>query len=187
MSGARNEITRLRVAFAVYAALLVWVILWKLELPTLEGHGLRHLKLVPFVATASEDRSTGIEVLANFALFVPFGAMLGLLAPNWGVWRSCALIAAASAGLEALQFVLDIGVTDVTDVLVNTAGGLAGFWLCATLGKRRRLLLARICGAGVWVAAIAAVLWFLSPLQFTQQDVWVDRPPGSMLGEDPRP
>ena len=162
--------TRLVALFAVYLALLVWVVLWKLELPWVGDAGWRIVKLVPFVATDDAGASTRFDVVANLALFVPFGLYLGLLAPSWPWWKAAGTFAAASLGLEVLQYTLAVGSSDLTDVVVNTAGGLVGLGLFALaqrrFGTRTTTVLTRACTVGTVLAVLAGVLVVASPMRF---------------------
>ena len=115
--------------FGVYLVLLVWLVLWKLQMPYVGEGALRHIKLVPFAPTAEDGASEPLEVLANVALFVPFGFYLGLIAPSWPSWKLAGVVAGTSLLLEVTQWVLSVGSCDITDLVVNTAGGLAGFGL----------------------------------------------------------
>lgn len=129
----------LAVLFAVYLVLLVWAVLWKLHVPWIGG--TTGVKLVPFVATADAGASAPREVAANLVLFVPFGAYLGLLGPRRRWWAAVAsalvVVGGTSTALEVTQYVLAVGRTDSTDVLVNTAGGLAGLVLVAVARRAR--------------------------------------------------
>ena len=161
--------TRLVALFAVYLVLLGWVVLWKLEVPWVGEAGWRIVKLVPFVATDSAGASTRFDVVANLALFVPFGLYLGLLAPSWRWWRAAATFAAASLGLEVAQYVLAVGSSDLTDVVVNTAGGLVGL---AVARRVSAAALTRACAIGTVLAVLAGALVVASPLRFgPPQDV----------------
>ncbi|MFK4804712.1 VanZ family protein [Microbacterium sp. ZW CA_36] len=169
---------RLIAALAIYVLLLVWIVLWKLELPWVGGVD-RVIKLVPFVATAEQGASRPSEVIVNLLLFVPLGLFLGLLAPRWS-WRRLAGVAATvSLALEATQFVLAIGSTDATDVLVNTAGALIGFGLVAFTRlrsrERARGILVRVCVVGTLLAVLAVALFIASPIHFRP-------PPAAGLG-----
>jgi glycopeptide antibiotics resistance protein len=171
---------RLIAAFAVYMLLLVWIVLWKLELPWVGGVD-RVIKLMPFLATAEQGASRPAEVIINLLLFVPFGLFLGLLAPGWSRRRVAGVTAVVSLALEATQFVLAIGSTDVTDVLVNTAGALIGFGLVAVVRHRLpdggRGILIRICVLGTLAALLAVAFFVTSPIRFG--------PPGSGIGHEP--
>ncbi len=70
-----------------------------------------------------------INVIGNIAVFIPFGFMLSLL---WrgAHWRKAALIsAAASLFIELCQLPQISRVTDIDDIILNTAGGLLGYLL----------------------------------------------------------
>ncbi|MGW4929843.1 VanZ family protein [Agromyces sp. NPDC004153] len=169
MNGSRSR-TVLVVLFAVYLVLLVWLVLWKLEVPWVGDDGRRVVKLVPFVPGDGTGASRPIEVVANLLLFVPFGVYLRLLAPSWSWWRAAGVFAGASLGLEIAQYVLAVGSSDVTDVIVNTGGGLAGLGLIA--GARRRhatrtvSVIVRACSIGTVLALVASGVVAASPLRY---------------------
>ncbi|ACZ30453.1 VanZ family protein [Xylanimonas cellulosilytica DSM 15894] len=161
--------TTLLVLFVVYLALLVWAVLWKLDVPW-TGGTRRTVKLVPFVASGGHGASQPFEVATNLLLFVPFGLYLGLLAPAWRWWRHVGVIAGASLGLETVQLVLAVGSSDVTDVVVNTAGGLAGLVLLARVRRRLQgrtaLVVMRACSVATALALIASAAFVASPVRF---------------------
>jgi glycopeptide antibiotics resistance protein len=139
--------------FAVYLVLLVWIVLWKLGVPS-TGH-VRALKLVPFVAGDGYGASTPMEMTANVLLFVPLGAYLGLLAPRWRWWAVTGVGALVSVALETAQYVLAVGSTDSSDVILNTAGVLLGV---AALAAARGLHRARGPRVIAWACALVTVL-----------------------------
>ena len=120
---ARRMRGLLWVLFALYVALLVWVVVWKLEVPHIGRGGIREIKLVPFAPDACDGASAPSEVLANVLLFIPFGVYLGLVAPTWTWWRIAGTVVAASLSLEVAQYALAVGSADITDLITNTAGG----------------------------------------------------------------
>jgi len=124
---------RLVALFAVYLVLLVWTVLWKLDVPWIGGDTM--VKLAPFVRTAEAGPSAPVEVVVNLALFIPFGVYLGLVAPGRPWWTAGLVMAGASLALEVAQYVLAVGRSDTTDVITNTAGGLVGLGLL-TLARR---------------------------------------------------
>jgi glycopeptide antibiotics resistance protein len=164
------------VLFGVYLVLLVWIVLWKLEVPYIGGGGLRHIKVVPFVSAAEDGASEPLEVIANVVLFVPFGVYLGLIAPSWPWWRLGGVVAGTSLLFEVTQWVLSVGSCDITDLIVNTAGGLAGLGLL-TLARRRlqdrtSTVVTRICAIGTVLFILAAAIFIASPLHYApMQDV----------------
>ena len=138
-------------------------------MPTLDG-GTRAVKLVPFVADDGYGVNTVPEMLANLALFVPFGVYVGLLAPRLRWWSVAAVAATLSAGFEALQFVLAVGSSDVTDVVLNTAGAVVGVVVLAIARSRLRertpTVLVRVCAAGTVLALAAGAVFAAGPLRY---------------------
>lgn len=167
---------RLLVAlFAIYLALLVWVILWKIEVPWVGDGSLRWVVPVPF----SPGVNPPLELLANLLLFLPFGMYLGLLAPRMRWWSALLVLAMSSTALELAQYVLAVGTSDATDVIMNSVGGLAGLWLVALarrrLGERTPPVFVRICGVCTCVFVLAVAAFFVSPMHFSQHE----SPPGA--------
>jgi glycopeptide antibiotics resistance protein len=173
----------LLVLFVVYLVLLVWIILWKLEVPYVGAAASldRPIKLVPYFPSGDFNASDPLEVLVNILLFVPFGIYLGMLAPRLRWWPVAGILIASSLVLETTQHLLSVGSFDLTDVIDNSAGGLIGFGVLVL--ARRRLaargawLITRICLIGGIVAVLVVAAFIASPLRFVgQQDVLIPRP-----------
>ena len=174
--------------FLVYLVLLVWVVMWKLEVPSVGG-GVRNVKLTPFVTGRNGDGpSQPLEVLANLLLFAPLGVYLSLLAPTWSRWTLLLLAGGLSGGMEIAQYVLTVGRTDITDVIVNTAGALVGMGLVALLhhggGLRARRFMTRACLAGTAVALVACGLFVTGPIRYGPPDVRCDGQGSCQVGHD---
>ena len=161
--------------FVVYLVVLVWVVVWKLDVPYIgAAAGLpRPIKLIPFLPSAEAGGSATPEILANIVLFVPFGIYLGLLAPTWSWWKLTGVFVGASLILEATQHLLSTGSFDTTDVIVNAVGGLAGLGLLALASRRLQTrttaVMARACLIGTVVSLFAVGLFVASPLHYGQQ------------------
>ncbi|WP_424464358.1 VanZ family protein [Pseudoclavibacter helvolus] len=112
--------------FLAYLAVLTWLIVWKLEVPFVGWGETRHFKLVPFVASEGYAASKPLEVLANVAVFVPFGLCTGYLwrvAPGPKTFFAAGF---ASLAMETTQLALAVGSFDTTDIIANTVGALLG-------------------------------------------------------------
>jgi len=161
---------RLIALFAVYLVLLTGIVLWKLEVPYLGAASLRQVKLIPFAPGAGFGASAPLEVVANLVLFVPFGLYLGLVAPSWPWAKVMGAIAGASAALEVTQYILAVGSSDITDIIVNSAGGLAGFGLLVLvrrrLRERTRGVMTRVCAIATVFALFAVGIVVGSPLRY---------------------
>lgn len=67
-------------------------------------------------------------MVGNIAMFIPVGFFPALLWRKARWWKSLLLGAAASCTIEFVQFFIGRS-TDIDDVILNTAGALAGYWL----------------------------------------------------------
>ena len=83
-----------------------------------------------------------VETISNIAVFVPFGFFLGewLASSNrTGSWCRVGLVTLAafclSLCIECLQLVLHVGFFEVTDLVMNTVGGVLGAWI--SMGFRK--------------------------------------------------
>ena len=166
MTGPRSRAApRLVALFAVYLVLLVWTVLWKLQAPWVGGETM--VKLVPFVATDDAGASAPVEVVANVGFFLPYGLYLGLLAPARRWWVAPSAVAGTSLALEVAQHVLAVGRSDSTDVIANTAGGLAGLGLLAlarrTLGSRTQAVMTGACSVATALTLLVGALYLASP------------------------
>lgn len=165
---------RLKLLFAAYLVLLTWVVLWKLELPYLGPEGLGPLKAVPFLATKYFDANGVSEIIINVLLFLPLGVFVGALARRTRAFKLVAVFAATSLLYETLQLVLNIGLFDVTDLIVNTAGASLGLAVVRIAYRRSasaprvRQHLTRWCLAGVTAAWLAAAAFVVSPLHYVE-------------------
>ena len=64
----------------------------------------------------------------NIIMFLPVGFCTGLLWRNNRWWKSALIGCGCSAGIEFIQFFIGRS-TDIDDVILNTTGALAGYWL----------------------------------------------------------
>ena len=131
--------------FVVYLIFLVWAVLWKFGMPRADG-AERVINLVPFAGNMPEELSF------NVLVFVPFGFFTALLAPRWGPIRQVLVFLGSSVALETVQYIGGIGRSDVTDLILNTLGGIIGLVLFAVMS---RLLAGRARRA--WPAVAIAI------------------------------
>jgi glycopeptide antibiotics resistance protein len=164
-----------KVLFAVYLVLLTWVVVWKLEVPWVgEAAFMPHpIKLVPFLPSGDAGWSAPLEVAANLIFFVPFGLFLGVLAPMWNWWASTAVFAASSLLFETTQHLLGVGSFDITDVIMNTIGGMLGLGIVALahrrLGERSVAVMTRVLLAVTAVALVLVAVVVISPLRYAHE------------------
>lgn len=70
----------------------------------------------------SHNKSSRREVIDNLLLFVPLGAMLCSLKPNL-VWLNPIF----SIVIELVQYLAGFGTCEISDVVLNSIGGVIGF------------------------------------------------------------
>lgn len=95
---------------------------------------LQNLQLEPFqeIMRAFRGRWVMFLMLANIGIFSPVGFFTALLwrKPRW--WKSLLAGFCASNAIECIQFFIGRS-TDIDDVILNTTGALAGFWVFCLL------------------------------------------------------
>ena len=115
----KNHARIIRIIFVLNAAFLIWAILWKCSVPFIGDGTQRAINLVPF------HGNTGWEMQFNVLLFVPFGFLLSAVMTKKIPLQFVAVIS-ISVLLEVVQYILAVGRSDVTDILLNTLGGVIG-------------------------------------------------------------
>lgn len=71
-------------------------------------------------------------LVGNIIMFMPLGFFPALLWRKWRWWKSLLAGFCASASIEFIQFFIGRS-TDIDDVILNTTGALAGFWVFCLL------------------------------------------------------
>lgn len=118
------------ILFLLYLALLIWIILFKLQFSILDLDRVREINLIPFPFYYEHEVTFhATEVLQNVLIFMPFGIYLCLLLPKSRFGVKLLLISVVSLLLEICQYVLAIGRSDITDLITNICGGLFGIIL----------------------------------------------------------
>lgn len=122
---------------------------------------------LPFVDMIKGPIDTALNVL----LFLPLGVLLPLLYAEFENAKKTLLAACIlSFSIECIQM-FGLGITDVNDLLTNTAGAMLGFALSKTrramipADRKKKLQAAAV--PGTWEAALLAVIMILCALCFT--------------------
>jgi glycopeptide antibiotics resistance protein len=121
-----------RTLFAAYVFILLWLVLFKFShdpLAVIRDFQTRSLNLIPFARTHTS------EMISNIVAFIPFGVMLGVNFRQVVFKYKIAAIFAFSLAVEIIQYALAIGVTDITDIIMNTLGGFIGLVAYVVVSK----------------------------------------------------
>ncbi len=123
----------LALLLGIYALLLVWLVLFKMDF--LLPHRPRSINLIPFYFQYQQHTAL-MEGVANVLAFLPLGLYLSMM----GVSAGKLLLGGATLSLafELIQFAFAMGVTDITDLITNTAGTAAGVGLYLLLRKHAK-------------------------------------------------
>ena len=113
------------ILFIVYLLAVTWIILFKMQfIPVVTQ---RSLNLIPFGESVIVNGTLDIrEIIDNLLIFIPYGIYLSMLKPDWSFLKKTAPILLTSLAYEVLQYIFAIGASDITDLIVNTLGGVIG-------------------------------------------------------------
>ena len=133
----KRRISLSGIVFILYLVVLLWIILFKTALSLDDIRmmaGERSINFIPFYY----DNETSIlfhkkEIILNILVFVPFGVCLKMLGASFKKGTVIALL--SSVALEAVQLIFAIGNTDITDVITNTLGAVAGLFIYLIAAK----------------------------------------------------
>lgn len=130
-----------KILFCFYFLALVWIILFKMQMPFSQMGHIRSVNLIPFAASVEVNGRIYIqEIVDNVLVFIPFGVFSCMLGSPGSWIAKTAPSFFTSLALEALQFVLAVGASDITDLLGNTAGGMIGvgiFYIFSKICKEK--------------------------------------------------
>ena len=127
---AKKHKISITILMIVYLLLLTWIIVFKGSTGTFEVifmPNFRSLSLIPIFNRR--------ETLLNILAFIPLGIYMRMLATKQNLLRQTLIIASVSLFYEAMQYVLAVGASDITDLITNTVGGLIGLLIYFLLGK----------------------------------------------------
>ena len=135
-----KNIDMIKILFAIYCFLLVWIILFRLSFSIQDIIGLdkiRSINLIPFYYS-NEVNSHFKEVIENLLIFIPFGVYLRMINKNNKIIILYGFL--LSLALEISQFIFKLGASDITDLITNTLGttiGVLGYCLLEKIFKNK--------------------------------------------------
>jgi glycopeptide antibiotics resistance protein len=136
MTGNNRAKNLTYVLFIIYLIALFWIIVIKFNIPQSYLGDVRRINLVPFgdpmILNGKPDSG---ENIMNVIIFVPLGIYAGVIFQRWIIWKKISLFFLVSLICEGLQFILKVGVFDITDIITNTLGGIMGFLLFQGIEK----------------------------------------------------
>lgn len=126
----------------------------------------RSVNLIPFAHDGQHIARFKLELLLNFLALCPLGFLLSMQSyEKKHGWFFLLLPLAVSLGIETLQYILWLGATDVTDILMNTVGGVFGFLAYAVLARifrKNREKLDKVLTVCIFAVAVPALILYLA-------------------------
>jgi glycopeptide antibiotics resistance protein len=91
----------------------------------------RSVDLIPFsqiygYVTGAIDVSPRFEMTINVLAFIPMGIIIMLFKKEKSISASLFIVFLISLFAETIQFVIGLGASDITDIIINSLGGLIG-------------------------------------------------------------
>ena len=122
-----------------YLIALTWVIIFKLQFPIENLPHIRNINLIPFTESVIINGKIDIsELFLNTLAFVPFGLFIHILREQKSIPKQFIPIICTSLLYETTQFAFSIGATDITDLILNSLGGITGIIIAIALSKIAR-------------------------------------------------
>ena len=117
----------LAVFFLAYVLLVLKLTVFR------SGANIQILILIPFVSLINIYKNIGLVYFSymffgNIGWFMPFGFLLPLIVPNINLKKIILLTFLFSFFIEVFQYVLMVGYTEIDDVILNTLGGVLGYF-----------------------------------------------------------
>ena len=125
------------VLLVIYAGILLYFVLFSDRLGRADGYMNFRYNLTPFLEirrfiTYRQSMSLGaflLNLLGNILVFAPFGFLIPMFRTRETGWyHILAFTFLFSLAIELTQLIFMVGVFDVDDLILNTAGGMVG-WL----------------------------------------------------------
>ena len=126
----RREKTALRIVLSCTFFIYLLTMLWYTIVSRRAGYYPGQFDLFwSYKLWFDGNRATGHAILANIAMFVPFGFLLSAVLRR-GLWKTLLLVflvsLAATASIELMQYTLMRGIFEFDDIWNNAAGALLG-------------------------------------------------------------
>lgn len=132
MSKEKNISKKIAViSFLIYLLLITWIIVFKFRLDFSSLKHIQSINLIPFKANGVVNGMK--EIFINLILFVPLGMYLEFLLKERRF--KLIIIFLISFIFEVMQYILCIGISDITDIIMNFIGGVFGIYLMLLLYK----------------------------------------------------
>ncbi|MGN0160901.1 MAG: VanZ family protein [Lachnospiraceae bacterium] len=135
------------IVFVVYIMMLVYFMFFADSLGRNQGLANYHYNIIPFkeiMRFMRYHRILGMKavlanLLGNVIAFIPFGVFLSALSNHRFNWKEMMFLSMdLSLAIEVLQLISKVGSFDIDDIILNTLGGVAGYFIFLMMMKKRK-------------------------------------------------
>jgi glycopeptide antibiotics resistance protein len=121
--------------------------------------------IVPYLLGSNGLTIAFLNLVGNIALLVPLGFLVPFVFTNINWKKALTLGAVAGLLIEIMQTVLNVGIFDIDDVILNTLGVMMGYvtFILLTKWLRERKYIHILIAALLVVAAAAASFYVMYP------------------------
>ncbi len=157
-----------KVLLGIYIILISWIVLFKMQFNFNYLPYIRSINLIPFGESVIINGKIYFgEIINNLIVFIPVGLYIGMIWKDKNFIKKVIPILSLTLIYETLQYILHIGATDITDIIMNTLGGVIGILIINCLYKifknsekvdKVLNILATICTLGVIFLIISLIV-----------------------------
>ena len=152
--------------FGIYGWLLFTVVF--IRYPITPEHlyeltlAIRNVNYIPFQTITNYLQGTyqvstidaWLNVFGNIIIFIPLGIYVQILVKRKRI--TALVVLTTTIIIEAMQYILNIGATDIDDIILNFTGGILGMYAVAgsfkVLGMRKTFYAVTLCSVIVHIA-----------------------------------
>lgn len=125
-----------KILLVIYVIILTWIIVFKMQFNMKYLPYIRSINLVPFAESVIVNGKIYLkEIFYNLIVFIPVGIYIAILWEDKKIYKKILPILLLTLTYESLQYILHIGASDITDILMNTLGGILGIAIINFLYK----------------------------------------------------
>ncbi len=129
-----NKLTK--ILLTIYIIILTWIIVFKMQFDLNSLPYIQSINLIPFGQSVIINGKVYLEeIINNLIVFIPVGLYIGMIDKNKTFYKKIIPIFLLTLIFETTQFIFHIGATDVTDIIMNTLGGVLGIFIIDMLYK----------------------------------------------------
>lgn len=136
LSKRRKAVVKiLRILFFMYSCLMIWQVFIGpyRSYSSIRRYNIYPLKTIRDYLVNSDQYNFHIifiNLAANIVTFIPLGFFISILFKRFNNITAIAIFSIViTTIIEAMQFILNVGVFDIDDIILNTVGCITGFVL----------------------------------------------------------